>query len=111
MKGYMLVIPADLTKDTVKTELSEPPKYTELQKAVGGYIEAVPYFSEYVGVKERHPAFMFCNEEGKMNRLEPNMRANAIWATCQAAQGIQIADQLVGDCVMLWGDPEFMESI
>lgn len=46
-----------------------------LQKAVGGYIEVVPYFTRYSG----RVCTCYCNEEGKLDRLAPNAAATALW--------------------------------
>lgn len=42
--------------------------YKEMQKLVGGYMQLVPYYPEPVS-KE---VACFCNEEGKLEGLEPN---------------------------------------
>ena len=76
--------------DTVEViEQSIEPTLTQLQTAVGGYIELVPHF-----VPEA-----YCNEEGKLHQLPVNVTATALW---WEAMGIAICDDfLVGSVVLV----------
>lgn len=65
-----------------------------LQSAVGGYIEAIDWPG---GVAA------FCNEEGKLNGLPINPKANALWNNPH--------DVLVGDIVIVTGDAAFMRAL
>lgn len=79
----------------------------ELQQNVKGYIETVPDFDTFDGKK----AVAFCNEEGKVNGLQINAAATALWKEQVKAKGYDLADALCGDVVILTGDAEFMEAI
>ena len=63
-------------KRTVKT-LPEGTRgeLDEMQKAVGGYIELVPYFDHFEG----EPCEVYCNEEGKIHGLPFNDEATSSW--------------------------------
>jgi hypothetical protein len=60
----------------VKHLLDGEPTLTELQEAVGGYIEKVPEFSQYNG---RPIEAAYCNEEGRNNDLPLNREASRLW--------------------------------
>lgn len=103
MKGKLTILKVDGTKTV--TELDRAATLDELQAAVGGYIETVPFLEKYEG----DPAVAFCNEEGKLNGLPVNQTADNVWAANLA--GTERWDVLVGDIVILTGDTEFMEAI
>ena len=63
--------------------------YKELQKIVGGYIEAIPF-----GEK---PYFAYINEEGKTLKLEQNRIATDLWY--DSGQVILIGDYIAGDVI------------
>jgi len=116
MKGTMLVmIAAD--GNVIRTDLDAPPDLATLQTTVGGYLEKVPHFNsiEYQGAVRRCVAL--CNEEGKLDRPSPlprNLLADQYWAQAmQRDYGVRnpMPDYLVGNIVILFGDPEFMESL
>lgn len=70
-------------------------EYDELSAAVGGWVEAAPVEADNVTI--------WCNEEGKLNRLPINLVANHVWAFlgdmgCQAN-----GDFLVGTVVITGG--------
>ncbi|HSW91759.1 MAG TPA: DUF3846 domain-containing protein [Candidatus Saccharimonadales bacterium] len=91
-----------------------------LQKAVGGYIEAVPHFDSYKG----EIATMYCNEESKLqsNWLDTyNEEATRLWAEAMGITlpkemswkepitvGSFIGDILVGDCIIVTGTRKFV---
>jgi hypothetical protein len=101
MAGRMFVIPP--SGEIVVTELETVPPIEELQKAVGGYIETVPYFTKY---KDKQ-CVAFCNEEGKLKGLPYNSRATNDWGRNTPLSD----DVLVGPVVILTGDRSFMEVI
>ena len=108
MKGKMLTYPA--AGDVSEIELLTMPTLKQLQKAVGGFIEAVPRFDtiEYKG--EKVPCIAFCDEEGKLKRKDINSKATQLWAEALGMTTRELFnnDVLVGDIVVLIGDEEFM---
>lgn len=100
--GKMTVLKPDGSTE-VTDGLDKCPNYTELNKAIGGSFQTVPYFDKYND--ERCVAF--CNEEGKILGLPYNEPAQHLWL----AQVGLIDDYLVGDIVILQGDAAFMRSI
>ena len=115
MKGTMLVIGHDASVE--RTDLTGPPDLAALQKAVGGWLEKVPYFNsiEYDGAVHRCAAL--CNEEGKLDRPTPlprNPAATDYWAQAMKRDhGVAspMPDYLVGNIVVLFGDDEFMDAL
>ncbi len=80
-----------------------------LQKAVGGYIEIVPYIDmfEYKGIIRK--CIALCNEEGKLRDLPLNLTATRIWYGSMANKGEPTTDDcLVGDVAFVFGSPEAM---
>jgi hypothetical protein len=84
-------------------ELSAPASIESLQAGVGGYIEYVSSFDTYEG----KPAIVLINEEGKLVGLPRNDTATHLW---KEAFGEELNDFIVGPCLILQGDDEFMES-
>lgn len=81
-----------------------------LQRAVGGYIEIVPYLTKFDdAVKGRVPCLAMCNEEGKIHALPFNTAATLIWHNQH--NGGDRYDVLCGDVVIFFGDAEFMASL
>lgn len=70
-----------------------------LQKAVGGYIEAVgvPGF-----IPDAEYGTVYVNEEGKLHGLEPNMRATDFMVP---GVGLWAGDYIAGNMVLLGFDP------
>lgn len=99
MKGQMRVIRSGGKQEVA--QLAGDPELSVLQAAVGGYLEAVPFFDTWEG----QPAVVFCNEEGKLNKLPYNRIATAAW---YGQSPLPISDVLVGDVVILTGDRDFM---
>ena len=81
-----------------------------LQKAVGGYIEAIPYFNDINVAGEVVPCVAYCNEEGKLRNLSPNMSATSLWGLSLARQRRVPHDILLGPVVIIIGDAEFLHG-
>ena len=78
-----------LRTDGSTEQLEGKPTLEQLQALVGGYIELVPIFDG---------SHMYCNEEGKLLGLKPNIFAGAL---------IDFPDTIVGDVVVMEkGDEE-----
>jgi hypothetical protein len=109
MKGLAFIIP--VSGPIREIELTEPVPLKLLQEAVGGYIEAVPYFSTYEG----EPCVAFCNENGKLDGLSLNIRATEAWDIGMggplARGGRAMSDVLVGDVIIITGDVEMLEEL
>jgi hypothetical protein len=74
------------------------PELEQLRDAVGGFIEAVPYF-EWFGTRK---CVAFCNEEGKLDGLPVNTVATYLWR----ATTPNMSDVLVGNIVIVGYDTE-----
>jgi hypothetical protein len=102
-KKYLITVPPN-GKITTQ-EITKVPNLEQLQKAVGGYIELIPYFSKYEGKK----CIALCNENGKIKGLPANRIAQKLWET---AYGSPIRlDHLVGSIAIIVGPPEFLEEV
>ena len=101
--GLVIVIPADGTKPIRSRETDTPPTLPELQALVGGFIELVPHWSDYMGM----PADVWCNEDGKPDQLPVNVRATALW---YEKLGQRVDDILVGEIVLVVGLPDREEE-
>lgn len=89
-----LVIPADAPP--YKAEIPDDRELEELQRLVGGWVEYVPVLGE-----DGNPLLsLFCNEEGKIEDLPPNGRANHLFGGA-----LNEGDYLVGG-VVLMGPPD-----
>lgn len=82
---------------TTKTESESVPQYETISEAVGGYIETVPHFDKYEG----RPCVAFCNEEGKLDGLDPNPVAQQYW---DEQLGFYNPDYLVGPILIIAAD-------
>jgi hypothetical protein len=112
MQGKFIVLHS--SGKVSERELTAAPEPEELKKAVGGWIEEVPFFNTYRG--ERCVAF--CNEEGKLALLPVNAEATKRWYAAIYEQtrkkGLTCFwpnDILVGDIVVITGDQELMEAL
>lgn len=105
MKGKMYIIRPDGTGSS--RDLTEAPDYTELQTAVDGFIELVPFFTIF----KNEECVAFCNEEGKIFNLEVNESATALWAESMNRQGMPLGDVLMGTVVIITGDDELMGAL
>lgn len=77
-------------------EKTEPDSVSleDVQKGVGGYIEAVPYFDVYEGEECQ----AWCDEEGKIKSYPMNGKGTNYWYDIMGVNG---GDYLVGDIVIL----------
>ena len=66
----------------------------KLQKAVGGYVQAVDLCEDVT---------MWCNEEGKMMSLPHNPFGQAFWETAFPVSEFGRTDYIVGDIVLTGG--------
>lgn len=111
MIGTFYRIPA--AGDLHHKQLDRPPSIDELQEAVGGYIEVIPFFDSiaYAGVVMHCVAF--CNEDGKREALPINDRANTLWHRALERNGMRqlMRDQLVGPIAVVFGDRELMAEL
>lgn len=67
------IIKSDGTRGSVTC--NSKTQYEALRKAVGGYIETLPYFNKFEGKR----CVAYCNEEGKLTGLPRNEQAQALW--------------------------------
>jgi len=116
VKGTLLIYRESgaITDPPIIVELSAPPDAQMLHKAVGGYLELVPWFNTIAGKR----CVAFCDEEAKLKNRPPNRRATIIWQTALKAQGASLYDEsgnyldyLAGPVVVIFGDDELMESL
>lgn len=107
MKGEAFIYRPE-TEAIERMTFSGPVPLEIITQAVGGHIEAVPFWSRYHGKR----CVAFCNEEGKLHGLAFNEHATVAWF---AAIGVQrtrmLNDVLVGPVIVLTGDEEFMETL
>lgn len=77
------------------TTQPKAPKLDQLQQAVGGYIETVPYFTklEYKGVMYKRGR-AYANEEGILKGMLLNANASKVWRA-----NFKNASGLVGDVI------------
>ena len=119
MKGKMLVFQPDHDHGQLPavTEYRQPIGAGDLQKALGGYIEIVPYWDTFEVDGERVPAVVWCNENGKALYLPRNRYMTTLWDHALYAKGMsriesgQELDFLVGPIAVTIGDAAFMESL
>lgn len=84
------IIKTDGTQTTVRQP--KAPTLEQLQKAVGGWIETVPYFTKFEG---RGRGRAYANEEGLLKALPLNREATTAWRACAPT----VASLLVGDVI------------
>jgi hypothetical protein len=123
----MLVIKGDNSIPTTSkiTEFTKNPDSDVFHKAVGGYLELVPYFDTIHWDGELHQCVAFCDEEGKIKGKEFNITATLLWKLALERSGKWVGiestgnflevrpmpDYLVGDIAVVWGDKEFMDEL
>lgn len=107
MKGTMLTYLPKQLEPSVQ-EYTEAPSLTDIQTALGGYLESIPYF-QWIDYDGRHHCVAYCNEYGKLKNMEINHMATALWYQPPNG-GSKLRDVLVGPVVVLFGDKEFMEN-
>jgi len=103
MQGTFTIIKTNGDTITHPT-VAKGPGLEQIQEAVGGWIEKVPFFDTY----NNQRAVCYCNEEGKLDRLPYNEKATQLW---QAQNQNRLDDALVGDVAILSGDKEFIRSL
>jgi hypothetical protein len=103
LKGKITIVRAG--GDIERREVTASVPLDDLQKAVGGYIETVPYFETFEGNR----CVAFRNEEGKLQGLPVNETMTRLWY--EAVPGMAGQDVLVGDIIVLQGDDAFMPRI
>lgn len=64
----------------IKTIQPKKPDYEQQKKAVGGFIETIPYFTKAMHEGQLYSrGTAFANEEGQLLGLPPNRNAMALW--------------------------------
>lgn len=101
MHGQLIVYDTDGT--TTVTEYNQPPTLSDLQDAVGGYIERVPFFNGLNG----QVAVAFCNDD---NKLRLSLAVNKIATELWRAQW-KTADFLYGPIAVVVGTDHFIRSL
>lgn len=96
MSGMVIIVPVDELQPIRFHEQRRMPSLCRLQRIVGGYIEAVPLWEDYMG----DACVVYCNEEGKLHGLPINGRATALW---WQKLGQPVDDVLVGNVVLCIG--------
>jgi hypothetical protein len=87
-----------LTTEGEMIEMGHNPSLEAMQKVVGGYIEYVHLHGSLVEFSGY--THLYCNEEGKLMGLPPNIMATAV------AFGGSSHDIIVGDVVLCKGNEE-----
>lgn len=95
MSVKSLVIPAD---PTIPVRVEQQDGYNDLRAAVGGYVEAAPL--------DRGDISCYINEEGKLDGLPRNPRADAWWNRNTQQVGHLPGDYLVGTAVIRGFNPD-----
>ena len=101
--GLIIIIPADASQPVQSREADEQPPVHELNAIVGGSLEHVPLWNDYMGMD----CAVYCNEEGKLHNMPVNVRATVLW---YQHNGRRLDDVLVGDVVMVVGLPDKPEE-
>lgn len=104
MRGEAIIIEVDGSIRTVP--LDHPPRAKEIHEWVKGYIEVVPCFTSYRG--ERCVAF--CNEEGKLDGMQINVVATALWLN-SGHQHHEPNDVLVGPVAIIVGSDDLLDNL
>lgn len=109
MRGKLTIISPDgvITYKDVAAPLLD-----DLQEAVEGSIETVPYWTRWHdrSTRQEFPCVAFCNEEGKLKGLEANLVATFLWQV-NSPRGRATGDLLVGPVVIVTGDDEFLAAL
>ena len=112
MRGKLIIFDANKPVPRIVEYDHEPIKLNELNSAVGGYIEVVPYFDTLLLDGKRQRCVVFCNEQGKLEGLPMNPLAQALWHDALAYQRMgQIDDYLVGSIAIAVGDEQFLAEL
>lgn len=110
MKGAIYIIRPEITSlDQVeRRDLTSSPSLSQLQEMCGGYIAPVPRLHSCRPLSHSaDPCQAFCVEDGTVLNLPTNLVATRLW------HGIapQYAESLVGNVLILTGNPAFMQSL
>lgn len=89
------------------TPLNGYPATDVIHKAIGGYLETVPYFTTYNG----NSCLAFCNEEGKLKGLPYNHPATAAWSKAFGDDVVSRGDHLVGNIAVVVGPIEWLRRM
>jgi hypothetical protein len=123
MTGDLLIVTPNGPGE--RRHFTGPLDLSVLKGAVGGHIEVVPYFNTIEIDGGLRDCVAFCNEDGKGHLALPaNKPATVMWQHAlqrrkveprtllrSAAQGGGLADYLVGNIAIVWGDKHFMASL
>ena|SRR5882672_2051760 len=113
MRATALIYPPEPDKPVRTVELTDPKCLRFLQSEVDGFVEVVPHFNHVVHEGVRQPCVVFCNENGKLERLPYNGRATVLWEDALPPPHTLLnpVDFLVGTIVVLICDEEFREEL
>ncbi len=128
MRGVMLIFKPDVSEPEIR-KFARAPDLGDLKDAIGGgWLEKVPGFGSIEHQGELHACVALVDEEGKLNhrssgvqRSAPDRVNNCATLKWDAAlrraghPGLltpfgNLADYLVGQVAVLYGDDEFMEA-
>lgn len=100
-------VPKNGVASSTTTQTTRP-QLKQLQSAVGGLIERVPHFTEYLGLR----GVAFCNEEGRpeMLNLPRNEEATKAWLKNLGPGPFRYEPELFGDVIFYSPDDENTES-
>lgn len=104
MQGQLTTIKPDGTI-TVQP-ITSVPSLEDLQSYVGGYIEMVPMWEQFLG----RDCIVFCHEEGKLHGDPVNEVATSLWKVQLLQVGILTPDILVGTVIIIAGDEELLSQ-
>ncbi|HTE37519.1 MAG TPA: hypothetical protein VK634_19705 [Reyranella sp.] len=126
-RGTMLIYdPGTATPEA--SPLQRPPSLPDMQRIVGGYIEAVPFFDSIEIEGKVVRCVVFVNEEGKLSSrwngtergpLAINRAATLLWEAAlqrvvpprSLRRGNDALDVIAGPALVLTGDDDFMEAL
>lgn len=114
MNGTMTVYYPGTPPERRITTYTKPIPLDDIQQAVGGHIEVVPYWDRFNGVH----CVVFCNEEGKLEGLPRNVYMTDKWEAYLKTGGMSRFDKdgneldfLVGPIALITGDDDFMMEV
>lgn len=109
MRGVLTYVHAD--KPMEVHYLSHTPEYKQLSKDLGGLVEIVSIFDQYVEGGKPCRAIVMVNEEGLIMKMPFNFWATAAYHMIARAKGIRIQQMLVGLVIIATGDEEFLNAL